>query len=239
MISPTIHESEQYFAALWERTVPTWRDGSVSAASMKDGTTNPVDYCLSTVALVQRQNTVRSDFVRIVKDRLQAVDREQFYYLPESTHITLLGCTQRFPTREAILPEVVRNATEACCEVLINQASVKMTLQGVGIIGNQIFIQVFPHDRRWAELRGALETALVARGLAPMIHANKAPIHMNVGRLTNAAPERVARILEVIESLRNMGPSEFEVSTIDLLMTDFVISPEHTQQIARFDLAEQ
>jgi hypothetical protein len=62
---------------------------------------------------------------------------------------------------------------------------------------------------------------------------------MNVGRLTNAAPERVARILEVIESLRNMGPSEFEVSTIDLLMTDFVISPEHTQQIARFDLAEQ
>jgi hypothetical protein len=39
--------------------------------------------------------------------------------------------------------------------------------------------------------------------------------------------------------LRNMGPSEFEVSTIDLLMTDFVISPEHTQQIARFDLAEQ
>jgi 2'-5' RNA ligase len=239
MISPSIHEAEAYFAALWQRTAPTWKAGSVSAANMKDGTTDPVDYCLSTVALVQRQDRDRSEFVRIVKSRLQAVDRAQFYYLPESTHITLLGCTQRFPTREAILPEVVRNATEACREVLHNRASVKMTLQGVGIIGNQIFIQVFPHDRRWAELRAALESALVARGLAPMSHPNKAPIHMNVGRVTDATPERLARLLDAIESMRSIGPNEFEVSTIDLLMTDFVISPEHTQQIARFDLTEQ
>jgi 2'-5' RNA ligase len=238
MISHTVYEAEHYFAALWERTVPDWKAGSVRPASMKDGTTHPVDYCLSTVALVERQHTDCSAYVRLVRERLQAVDREQFYYLPESTHITLLGCTSRFPTREAISPDMIQNTTEACREVLINHRSVKMTLQGVGIIGNQIFIQVFPHDRRWAQLRESLETALVARGLAPMSHANKAPIHMNVGRITNAAPERLTRMLDAVQSLRSLEPAEFEVSTIDLLLTDFVIAPEHTQQIARFDLAD-
>jgi len=237
MISPLVYEAEQYFTALWEQTVPAWKAGNVRPASMKDGTTYPVDYCLSTVALVERQHTDYSPYVKRVRDALQTVDREQFYYLPESTHITLIGCTPRFPIRETILPGRIQDVTKACREVLINQPSVKMTLQGVGIIGNQIFIQVFPHDRHWAELREALETALLARGLAPMSHANKAPIHMNVGRITDAAPERLMRMLEAVESLRNLEPDGFEVSTIDLLLTDFVIAPQHTLQIARFDLA--
>lgn len=238
-MSTPVQEAEAYFAALWAQWEPRWRAGDISPARMRNGTTDPVDYCLSTVALVERQPGDAAYAVRLIRQELMEAAKGQFFYLPESTHITLLGCTQRAATPAAFSVAHIQRITAICQQELYRVAPVEMTLKGVGVIGNQVFVQVFPYDRQWAMLRQQLVDALVAEGEQPLTHANKAPIHLNLMRITDARPDALRHIIEVIRPLRDRAISTFTVTTVDLLLTDFVVSPSHTTFVASYALNHQ
>ncbi|MBX3065812.1 MAG: 2'-5' RNA ligase family protein [Anaerolineae bacterium] len=236
-MTPAYQEAETYFAELWHKGQQRWLAGDVTAAAMRDGATIPVDYCLSTVAFVNQQNDAARIAVEEVRRGLMAVAPQQFYYLPESTHITLLGCTQRHPTPDVFTVDRIAAVRRVVATVLQDQAPVEMQLKGVGVLGNQVFIPVYPLDRRWALLRERLDQALQSTGEQPLSHANKAPIHMNIMRVTAAAPSQLQAILDAVAAMQQQRWSKFTVSAVDYVLTDFVISPVHTQHQAQFILA--
>jgi hypothetical protein len=113
-----------------------------------------------------------------------------------------------------------------------------MTLRGINIVGSQVFIQVFPKNHRWAELRQKLEDALLHIGEEPISYPNKTPIHMNFMRVIDNGQEQLLGILQAIDDLdlRNIEIGEFPVSAIELLVTDFMVSVKNRRIYKQFDL---
>jgi 2'-5' RNA ligase len=229
-------EAETYFAGLWARAQEQWRVGQVMPARMQHGATVPVDYCVSSVAFLEAQNAGAQADVARARHELQRIAPEQFFYLPESTHITLLGCTQRHPAPDAFSTAQLDRIAVLCADALRGQPPVMMHLKGLGALGNQVFVQVYPLDRRWEALRTRLGDLLVGAGEAPMLHPNKAPIHMNLMRITDASPGALTRVIEAVGRWRDVDLGSVEVAVVDLVITDFVISPPHTRHCQTYRL---
>lgn len=231
-------EAEAYFANLWRQARSTWLWHEVRAARMADGLPVPVDYLLTTVARLVHQQHAPLGGVQSVMDRLREAGAGQFFYPLSSLHISLVGCTQRYPSKDVFSAESIEKIRGICAQVLRGRAPAKLTLRGVGIIGNQVFIQVFPHDRTWEVLRQDLEIALSVQGETPITYPNKAPIHMNMMRVTDNEPIRLSQMLGVIDQLRTVEIGELEVSTIEFMVTDFVLSPASTLSLGTFTLSD-
>lgn len=230
-------EAEHYFVNLWQQSRSKWLCSEVSAASMADGVPVPVDYILTTVGRLVDQLHAPLEAVQSVMDQLSEVGAGQFFYPLCSTHISLVGCTQRYPSKDVFSAERIEKIYRVCAKVLLERGTTKMILRGVGVIGNQVFIQVFPQDRKWEVLRQELELELIANGETPIAYPNKAPIHMNIMRVTDNEPIRLSRILEVVDQLRNIEIGELEVSVVEFMVTDFVLSSASTLSLGRFTLS--
>ena len=228
--------AEAYFADLWRRASAEWRAGVVAPARMADGATDPVDYCVSTIAPLAAQPGAPLAAVRDVQARLAGASPGQFLYPPPSLHVSLLGCTPRRPSPNEFGAEQVRRIRAACARVLAGSGPVGLNLRGVGVQGCQVFVQVIPRTDAWARLRGALEDALVDTGERPIAYPDKRPIHLNVLRMTDTSPVALDRMLTAVEALRDAPLGELTISRVGLVITDFVVSPRHARALATFDL---
>jgi hypothetical protein len=229
--------AEQRFAKLWQQGRQNLQQGQIIAAKMKDGTTDPVDYCLSTIAPLETQAQNPMAAIEAIKRELSlAAGSAQFFYPSSSIHISLLACTQRAASAEMFAAERIKRVEDICAEVIAGTGQVSMNLRGLNIIGNQVFIQAFPQTGQWAGLRQKLEDALIAAGEAPISHPDKAPVHVNLMRLTDTRPEARLALLQAIERLRQADIGIVSISEVDLVLTDFVVSAHHTTLLRKFAL---
>lgn len=232
-----VQAAEQRFANLWQQGRHNLLEGNIIAAKMKAGTTDPVDYCLSTIAPLYIQAQQPGEAVEKIKVELaQAAGPDQFFYPNPSIHISLLACTQRAASPEAFPVERIERVSRICRRVIGGASRVAMDLRGLNIIGNQVFIQAFPPSGQWAELRQNLETALIEEGEAPIVHPDKAPVHVNLMRITDTRPQYLTSLLQAIEQLRQVEIGPVLISEIELVMTDFVVSADHTTLLGQIDL---
>ena len=224
-------EATEYFDRLWSNAKEKWLRGDVPAADMRNGKSIPIHYCLSTVARFAEQQTRPDERIDSILERIKSVADNQFFYPEGSIHITLLGCTQRALTKSFFSQETRKRILGICRSVVEGKGPVKMRLKGIGIIGNQAFVQVYPYNNTWSKFRYEIATALQNIGENPITYPDMSPIHMNIMRVTNNNHENLLEILLTVESLRNEDIGEFEVSVIDYLITDFVLSPGEAECI--------
>lgn len=231
----SVAAAQARFEALWHEAQVALRNGTVEAAVMRGGRTVPVDYCVSTVArVVSQPRSARSALQRVVS-ALRADLPTQFYYDVDSWHITLLGCTPRVPHPDAIDDRRRQEIADVCRRTLSGRGTTAMRLRGLNLVGNQVFVQVFPETGLWASLRERLQQALEAAGEQPAIHADRRPVHLNIMRVTDAAPERRARLHAALTALRDADIGRLTVETVECVLTDFVLSD--VTPLARIRLA--
>jgi hypothetical protein len=232
-MSILINEIERYFRETWDQGEFLWNSGKAIAVKMSHGVTVPVDYCLSTIARVQEQqfNSLPHLLKQItaVEAQLEKIGVGQFFYPLESLHISLLGCTPRLSSVDPFTSEKIAKIQTVCSRILEGVGKIEMDLCGVNITGAQVFIQVYPRDRRWAELRQKLEDALRNAGEEPLTYSDKLPIHMNIMRITHDDRQQLAQLLALIRKLRHHEIGTLQISTIEFLLTDFVVSSTNTQ----------
>jgi hypothetical protein len=204
---------------------------------MNNGTTDPVDYCLSTIAPLYSQAQNPIEMIEIIKNELYlAAGGDQFFYPRPSIHISLLACTQRAASPELFPAERIQRVGDICAKTIAGTGRVAMQLRGVNLIGNQVFIQAFPHTCQWPKLRQKLEEALLAAGETPVSHSDKAPVHVNLMRLTATSRQKLTALLHTIERLRQAEIGHVTISEIELVLTDFVVSADHTKLLRKFTL---
>lgn len=155
-----------------------------------------------------------------------------FFYPPASLHVSLVGCTPRYPSPDAFTPDRIDRIERICRASLAGLGPVTLHLSGVGILGNQVFVQVFSPDGAWPAMRLCLQRALLAAGEEPMIHDSPAPIHLNLMRLTDTRPEELARILAIVTGLRDLAFGDLIIHRIEYVLADFLLSTAHTRTIA-------
>ena len=228
--------AEAYFADLWRRASAEWRAGVITPARMANGTTDPVDYCVSTIARLVAQPGAPLATVQDVQARLTTGCPGQFVYPAPSLHVSLLGCTPRRPSPESFGAEQIERIRAACDRVLARSGPVVLDLRGVGVQGCQVFVQVVPRSDAWARLRLALEDALVDLGEQPIAYPDKRPIHLNVLRMTDTSASALERMLAAVAALRDAPLGELTIARVELVITDFVVSPRHVRILATFDL---
>jgi len=231
--------SPEYFNNLWLTNKPEWEAGEVSAAQMKDGATIPVDFCVSTVARLQEQPGAPIERIDDLVRRLLAIASDQFFYPPESRHITLLGCTQRAPTSEAFAEGRIDAIREACISIVAKSSPVKIHLRGVGVLGNQIFIQVIAATDGWKKLRKRLAEAMLEIGEDPITYADMAPIHLNIARITNNDRSAITTLFAEIQRLHLQELGDMHISIVELLLTDFVLAPANVSVLGRIPLGSK
>jgi hypothetical protein len=232
----TIQQAEMYFADAWNESRAKWISGDVSPIKMDGILPLPLNYYLTTLSRVVSQPRVPIKGIEAVKDRMRFVARDQFHYPTESTHITLLSCTQPLPSSDILTRERIENIERVCSKAITGRGVIRMTLRGVGIVRNQVLIQVFPHDSKWAEIRQELEGLLLSIGENPISYQDKIPIHMNIMRVIDNNPDKLSHILAVVEELREIEIGEIEISVVSFLISDLILSMPSTTELAEFRL---
>ena len=93
-------------------------------------------------------------------------------------------------------------------------------------MGNQIFIQGFPQNRNWEELRVSLGEELVNSGEFPISYEDKSPVHMNIIRIVDAAPP-VWHLLQGCFTLRDVELGTVKLQTVEFVITDFCVTKKN------------
>jgi hypothetical protein len=167
---------------------------------------------------------------------VRSTTRRHFLYPSASLHVTLLGCTQR-RRRLRDFPEARLAAIKGICTTtLAGKSGARLRLTGVGISGAQVFVQGYCEDNTWPALRAELGEALIASGEDPMTYLNKWPAHLNLIRCTSTDRDELSKLLRIVERHRTTSFGMLELTEVELLLTDFVVSAAASRHIASFRL---
>jgi len=238
MSEATRLQAQTYFDALWTRESTNLVEGGIKPAEMKGGATVPVDYCISTIGRVVSQDGGRqvahtiNNLLAVLADDSPA----QFVYPPDSMHISMIGCTPRKDSMSAFPPEQIAKIRQICEESLSSIHPSEISFTGVGLTGNQIFLQGYPHDLNWESARKKIDDNLLANGEQPISYPNKFPIHLNIARITDASDKQIAGIRQFIEQNRRVEIGALLFNHIELVITDFVLSKDNFKSLHTINL---
>lgn len=214
------------FDKLWEAEGNKLLSADVVPSIVINGEIHPIDYCISTIARLMQQPS-GNEIVRAIRKSLSGLFEladTQFIYPDESLHVSLLGCTQREVSADVFDHEHINKIKDICVNEIEKQKPAQILLKGVGIIGNQIFIQGIPLDINWEELRTSIADSLENNGEHPISYEDKSPIHINIIRIVDADRDRLAALHKVVSQLRDVELGIITLSTIEFVITDFCVS---------------
>lgn len=154
------------------------------------------------------------------------------HYAPESLHVSLLGCTQREAACQTDQLDRLVSIRAAVADAVAEAAPAAVTVGRLGLLGPQAFVDVVPVDDRWAQLRRRLANALSSVGELPMTHPDPEPIHLNVSRL--AGTYDAAALQALLTDDTATADASVHLATIELVVTDFALTPGNTTVVATF-----
>lgn len=237
MVSPQ-EQALIRFGKLWKSEGGKLLRGEVTAAQMKDGATDPVDFCISTIARLTLQPSGKEliDEVRQTLSQLFEAASTQFIYPDDSLHISLVGCTQREALSEIFKDEQIQRIGDICKSAIEENKAVDIVLKGIGIIGNQVFIQGIPLTRDWEETRASVTSKLEQAGETPISYPDKSPIHINIIRITDTSSEKLELLHHLISQLREVDLGIVRLVTVELVITDFTVSKNNFTSLKEISL---
>ena len=158
-------------------------------------------WCVSTIARVPE-----------VADDVRALRLDGYVYPAGSLHISLMGCTPR----EQVPPtlERARAIARAVRPAIERFEAVPVEIGRLNVLGAQAFLEVVTDSPDWAAMRIAVADAAEALGEQPIRYADAEPMHLNVARV------------DTLPDLDQGIDRRLELSRIEVVITDFVVSPE-------------
>jgi hypothetical protein len=185
-------------------------------ASLDTSAPAPQGWCISTIARLEANAPELLGAIERIGDRLAG---GVYRYPRPSLHVSLLGCTQREPERPDPSAARTRAIVATAREVLARHGEpVTIEIGRLNATGVQLFLEVLTDSPAWARMRGALADAMEALGEAPIRYADAEPMHLNVARVADAGALAAA-----LGEPATVGAGR--LTTIDVVITDFVVSP--------------
>jgi hypothetical protein len=202
-------------------------------ASVDDSTADtpaPTGWCVSAIARIVTNDTSLLAPLQNLQSLLSTTGG-LYRYPAESLHLSLLGCTQREPTPQDRHSPRVAAIVQAFERAALNVTAPTVHLGGLNLIGNQFFVEVLPDDTTWKDFRERLATELTRIGEQPMTHPDSEPVHLNIARIQGRRDAEALRLL--LSEQRPALDVALEIADLELVITDFVVSPESLVQLHR------
>lgn len=129
-----------------------------------------------------------------------------------------------------------RKGLDQDIEEIRKKEPAEILLKGVGVVGNQIFIQGIPLNKNWEDLRTSLDNRLTDEGETPISYEDKSPIHINLIRITNSDIRLLRFLHEMIFRLRDIELGVIKLQTIEYVITDFCVSKKNVIWLDKIEL---
>ncbi|MGL5435676.1 MAG: hypothetical protein ACRDBO_09815 [Lachnospiraceae bacterium] len=239
-MSTSKNQAVKRFDKLWKIEGSKLLNADIIPSTMENGEICPVDYCISTIArLIHQPNggEIVGDIRRTLSSLFELADT-QFVYPDESLHVSLLGCTQREEKMDIFDSDRINKIKDICIQEIKKKELTKIILRGIGIIGNQIFIQGIPLNSNWEELRTSMTNILVNSGENPISYEDKSPIHINIIRIVNSDRDLMATLYKVISQLRDVELGSIKLRTIEFVITDFCVSKKNVVWLDKMECCD-
>jgi hypothetical protein len=191
----------------------------------------PAGLCVSTVARLATNAPHLLPLIGEMQSGI-ALAGPAWHYQPESIHLSLLGMTQR---QVGDFDEVsLRWLRDIVTKIFAETEPIQFDLHQLNLQNNQWFIEAIAGSTVWARLRTQLGDAVRAEGGDPMTHPDSEPTHINIARMNGDADAHAcAELLTASQQLQFLT-----VSHVDVVITDFTLTPSATQFIDTIHLGE-
>lgn len=229
------NQAAAYFAGVWQEHSQTWETQKIEPTQIVPATSTTTPICLSLIARVTKQSMVNQAILSI-RNQLEQLAKRQYTYPTDSLHISLQGLTYHSDPVDYPAGRIDR-LTKLTSDVLKDETVISFQLKGLSVIGNQIFCQVFPTEHRWEDWRKALVDKALAVDEQPITYPNKAPIHLNLARITTVDKASIADLFSFVKANRNTDFGELKVDCIELVLTDFYVREQTTRSLVSFHLS--
>jgi len=209
------------------------RENALKGNEGADFSAPPEGWCLATIARVAVNAPKLLETLKKIQDNIKS-ECDVFLYDEKSFHVSLLGCSQREPESPINDKARVEKVQNVVSETLRDHAPVDMRLGRLNLLRNQFFLEVYLKDEEWPGIRSALAESLLGIGEDPIVYSDKEPVHLNLARLT--APCSAETVARLIGSPDNDAATSLSISTVELVVTDFVVTPETLAVVEAFRL---
>lgn len=153
--------------------------------------------------------------------RLGQEQPEHYVYPAEDIHLTILALRD-----QAGAADEIRSITDRHPPFAIDIGSLNVS-------PSTVFAELYPRGPALASLRRDLRGALVALHVPPAWWLRQRLAHANVARFAGPVDNS---LLARVATLREPRFGRFDVTEIELVRTDKVLSREGTQELGRFPL---
>jgi 2'-5' RNA ligase len=221
------------YLRLWHDALPVIRGNEIQKDSVL---ASGIPDARRGLTLIARPSVEVQNRILEMLATLRADEPEQYYYVPESLHVTILSLLTSTTEHEGFSADVPGYAA-AIERVLREARPFQIAFRGITASPAAIMLQGFPQDPILEEIRTRLRQELKERGLATGVDVRYRIItaHMTVMRFQK--PLRDAwRFANALEQYRMESFGDLVVKELSFIKNDWFASPEQTTTLARFPL---
>lgn len=237
MLAPADDEPTRALAArydaLWDAAAPDVRRGRVALdpwLARKDADAR------RGITLLARPAPAVAAALAALCDELRALEPEQYYHPRPDLHLTVLSLLSATPEYG---PHLARaESYGAAIEAALDGAQpFAVDARGVTLSPGAVLAQGFPSGDVLERLRGRLRAVLAERGFGATLDARYRLVTAHTTLVRFVAPLRdPARFVDALEAARRRGFGTSVVGRLELTLSDWYQSAEHTRRLAAFAL---
>jgi len=221
------------YDALWNAAAPEVRVGRASVDPLP---LRKAEDARRGVTLLARPGAEVAGAIAAFLDELRALEPAQYYQPSGDLHLTVLA-----PFTATVEPGPylahLDDYHAAAAEALAGVGPFAVDFTGVTMSTGAVLARGYPRDGTLELLRARLRAALTARGLGAALDGRYRleTAHLTLVRIASplADAERFVRALDRARG-RTFGTSV--VSALELVVSDWYQSAEHTELVARYEL---
>lgn len=231
--SPIKSTELQIYEELWSQAVLALTQGAPQIdATLRDRAQD----ARRGVTLILRPSAIVRARVKCFLDRLKTEFPEQYFYLPEELHVTVLSIISgsvhwRKEIRQlASFRAVIR-------EVLSRQRSFKIQFQGVTASPGAVLIQGFSENEGLSMIRNDLRQAFANAGFSNQLDRRYkiSTAHLTAMRFSQPHADWKL-LLAMLEEARQMDFGQMEVDRLQLVWGDWYASAQRVRVLKEYSL---
>lgn len=227
--------SERY-DRLWESALPAIRSGAIEI----DATlANRISDRRRGFTLIARPSMETQDRILKFLDALKAIDPEQYYYAPDSLHVTVLSlftatdAHERFSQHQKKYEVAVESA-------VTGTPPFEIQFNGITASSGAVMIQGFPRGDALEPLRERLRETLQSRNLTEGLDTRYRLVtaHLTVVRFRQPLRDSI-RFAEKLEEFRCVRFGSSNIEVLRLVKNDWYMSPQNLKLLSDYPLDQE
>lgn len=233
MAHSELQNFSKVYNSLWQDAVNYFANGNVQTDPHLLDLQN--DRRRGFTIILRLSQEIIQQFSRLV-ETLKSIDNEQYYYLPNQFHVTVLTLFTATENPDPFF-EKIPKYREVLKSVLSNQGCFQIDFKGVTASPSSFMIQGFTPNGLLNHLREQLRDALHKSGLGKDLDTRyrMQTAHSTIMRFQKQ-PQNLQSLLDTLTDFRKYDFGQTNIQTLQFVKNDWYMSPDNVEVLEEYHL---